>query len=68
MAVPVGPKLQVPQLERIRAQDTHVADALEKIVGYVNQNTTPIAGNAIIPANTQTAKKGTKVTPLNALK
>lgn len=64
----VGQKLQVPQIERIRVQDTHIADALSRIVTYVNENTTPIAGNAVTPVNQQTAKTGTKVTPLNVLK
>ena len=67
MAAPTGTKLQIPQIERIRADSTHVADALEKIVSYVNANTTPAAGNAVTPANDQVAPKAAKVTPLNGL-
>lgn len=74
MAAPTGTKLQLPQIERIRgAKDfldvnTHVADALSEIVKYVNANTTPAAGNAVTPANNQTAAKQAKVTPLNVLR
>lgn len=68
MAAPTGKKLQVPQLERIRAVDTHIADALEATVNYVNQNTTPVAGTAVTPANAQTAPSAKKITPLNVLR
>lgn len=47
------PKLQVPQVERIRAENTHTADAIKTIVDYVNSNTTPAAGNKITPVNAQ---------------
>jgi hypothetical protein len=67
VAGPVGQKLQVPQIERIRVENTHIADALAATVNYVNANTTPTAGNAIAPVNSQTAKTGTKVIPLNRL-
>ena len=46
-----NPKLQIPQIERIRAENTHVADAIKATVDYVNQNTTPVAGNKIVPLN-----------------
>lgn len=49
MAAPT--KLQVPQIERIRAENTHVADALKTIVDYTNQQVTPVAGNKITPLN-----------------
>ncbi len=68
MAAPTGTKLQIPQIERIRSDNTHVADAIEKIVAYVNQNTTPAAGNAVAPANGQNPTAQKKVTPLNVLK
>lgn len=60
--------MQVPQIERIRADNTHIADALEHIVNYVNANTVPIAGNSVAPTNSQNAPKTSKVTPLNRLK
>jgi hypothetical protein len=44
-------KLQVPQINRIRADDTHVADALQTIVDSINQNVTPVTGNKITPLN-----------------
>ena len=62
----VGAKLQIPQIERIRAENTHVADALQKLTDYVNANTTPAAGNAVTPANSQNPKTQARVTPLNA--
>jgi hypothetical protein len=46
-----NPKLQVPQIERIRADNTHIADAVQTITNYVNGNTTPAAGNKITPLN-----------------
>lgn len=67
MTAPVGTKLQIPQIERIRADNTHIADAIESVVDYVNQNTTPTAGNAVTPANKETATTRAKVTPLNPL-
>jgi hypothetical protein len=68
MPVPTGPKLQLTQIERIRADNTHIADALEATVAYVNANTTPVAGNVVAPANSQTAVTGSKIVPLNALR
>lgn len=62
-----GTKLLLPQIERIRADNTHIADALEATVEYINQNTTPAAGNAVTPGNSQTAPTKPKVTPLNPL-
>ena len=47
------PKLTVPQIERIRAKDTHTADAVEAITNYVNANTTPTVGNKITPINSK---------------
>ena len=44
-------KLQIPQLDRIRAEDVHVADALKAIADNVNQNVTPVTGNRITPLN-----------------
>lgn len=68
MAAPVGKKLQIPQLERIRVANTHVADALEAIVANVNANTTPAAGNVVAPANSLIATTKAKVKPLNVLR
>lgn len=74
MAAATGPKLLLPQIERIRKAstideaNTHIADALSEIVRYVNQNTTPAAGNAVTPANNQNAKKQLRVKPLNTLR
>jgi hypothetical protein len=68
MAAPTGTKLQIPQIERIREVDTHVADAIQGIADYVNTNTTPIAGNAVTPANKQTASLQAKIIPLNPLR
>jgi hypothetical protein len=68
MTAPVGKKLQIPQIERIRATDTHIADALEATVAYINANTTPAAGNVTQPVNAQTATTQKKVKPLNALR
>jgi len=65
MAIPT--KLQIPQIERIRVDNTHIADALQKTADYVNQVTTPAAGNAVTPANAQTANTQARVTPLNRL-
>ena len=45
------PKLQIPQLERIRAENPHVADAIQTIANYTNANTTPATGNRITPLN-----------------
>lgn len=67
MTTPVGTKLQIPQIERIRADNTHVADALEHMAAYINANTTPAAGNSVTPANDQVAPKAAKVKPLNPL-
>lgn len=44
-------KLQIPQIERIRADNTHIADALKTIADYSNQNVAPVAGNRITPLN-----------------
>lgn len=49
-----SPKLQVPQINRIRAKDAHTADALQSIVDNINANTTPAAGNRITPPNRRT--------------
>lgn len=68
MATSTGTKLQIPQIERIRADSTHIADALEHIAAYINANTTPAAGNAVAPANGQNPKAQLKVVPLNVLK
>lgn len=68
MAAPVGTKLQIPQIERIREENTHIADALEATANYVNANTTPAAGNAVTPGNKQTAVTAAKVIPLNVLR
>lgn len=65
MATPA--KLQLPQIERIRVDNTHIADALKKTADYVNQVTTPATGNAVRPANAQTAATQARVTPLNRL-
>ena len=45
------PKLQIPQLERIRAENPHVADAIKAITDYLNQNVVPATGNKITPLN-----------------
>lgn len=65
MSIPA--KLQLPQIERIRVDNTHIADALQKTVDYVNQNITPTAGNAVTPTNAQTARTQARVIPLNRL-
>ncbi len=44
-------KLQIPQLDRIRAEDVHVADAFKTIADNFNQNVTPVVGNKIVPLN-----------------
>lgn len=44
-------KLQIPQIERIRKVDTHIADALEATTAYINKQTTPATGNKITPLN-----------------
>jgi hypothetical protein len=46
-----NPKIQIPQLERIRAENPHIADAIQTIANYTNANTTPAAGNKIVPLN-----------------
>jgi len=51
MAGTVPQKLQVPQIARIRAENTHIADAIQTIVDNVNQNVTPVAGNKVTPIN-----------------
>ncbi len=45
------PKVQIPQLERIRADNPHVADAIQTLASYSNQNITPATGNKITPLN-----------------
>jgi hypothetical protein len=69
MANPTTPKLQVPQITRIRADNTHVADALQTIVDHINANVIPISGDGVTAPNTSTPSPArTKVVPPNALK
>lgn len=68
MANSLGKKLAIPQVERVRMVNTHIADALQATVDYVNRNTTPAPGNAVTPTNTQAPGTKAKVTPLNVLR